>query len=281
MSKKGSIGKMFLKIIAVILSIVVLLYLILIMPRVMNKPDMSGLEGWLYAHRGFHDNTTDAPENSLRSFEKAIEMGYGIELDVHLSKDQIPVVFHDDTLERVCGVEGKVGDYTYEELQQFKLFDTTEKIPSLAEVLELIDGKVPVIVEYKGDNFDTTVCEMTDPVLREYQGAYCIQSFNPLLVGWYRQNRKEVVRGQLSEKLYTEGEDKSILNFVLENLLLNVYAKPDYIAYKHDHYDNLSRILATKLFGNTSAAYTIKNQEEYETAKKRFQWIIFDSFIPE
>ena len=281
MSKKRKIGNIILKILAGFLGFVVLLYLILIMPRVINKPDMSGLEGWLYAHRGFHDNTTDAPENSLKSFEKAIEMGYGIELDVHLSKDQIPMVFHDDTLERVCGVEGKVEDYTCEELQQFNLFDTTEKIPTLAEALELIDGKVPVIVEYKGESFDTTVCEKTDSVLREYQGAYCIQSFNPLLVGWYRQNRKDVVRGQLSEKLYTEGDDKSILNFALENLLLNVYAKPDYIAYKHEHYNNLSRILATSLFGNTSAAYTIRNQEEYEAAKKRFEWIIFDSFIPE
>jgi glycerophosphoryl diester phosphodiesterase len=192
------------------------------------------------------------------------------------------MVFHDTELERVCGVEGDLKDYTYEQLKEFTLFGSEEKIPTLKEAMDLIDGKVPVIVEYKGESLDVTVAKVTDQVLCEYDGVYCIQSFNPMIVGWYRVNRKEVIRGQLSEKLYSAPDaEKSALNFVLENLLLNVYAKPDFIAYKHDHYDNLSRRLVNGLFGKLSLAYTITNQEEYEAAKEHFDMIIFDSFIPE
>ncbi len=278
---KGKKMKIFLIVVAVIIIFIVPLYLLLIMPRINGRPDTAPFEGWLYAHRGLHDNAGDAPENSMKAFRKAVGAGYGIELDVQLTKDRVPVVFHDGTLKRVCGAEGKVSDFTFEELQQFKLYDSKEKIPKLADVLKLVDGKIPMIVEYKSESTDISVCPVTDPILREYKGTYCIESFNPLIVAWYRKNRSEVLRGQLAEKLYSAGTKKNALNFVLEYLLLNFYARPDFIAYNHKHYDNLSRRIATGLYRNISVAYTIKNQEEYEIAKKHFAWFIFDSFIPE
>ena len=73
------------------------------MPRMMGRPDYAPLMGHYYAHRGLHDNETDAPENSMAAFRKAVDTGYGIELDVQLTKDRIPVVFHDESLKRVCG----------------------------------------------------------------------------------------------------------------------------------------------------------------------------------
>ena len=267
--------------VAVLLIVLVLLYLFLIMPRVWSRPNTTPFEGWLYAHRGLHDNASDAPENSMKAFQKAVDAGYGIELDVQLTLDRIPVVFHDGTLDRICGVEGKVSDFTYAQLQRFRLCDSEERIPKFIDVLGMVDGRVPLIVEYKGETTDVSVCHVTDPLLREYQGVYCIESFNPLIVAWYRKNHREVLRGQLAEKLYSQGTKKSALNFVLEHLLLNFYARPDFIAYNHRHYDNLSRTLATGLYKNISVAYTIKNQEEYEAAKAHFDWFIFDSFIPE
>ena len=273
--------KTLLMIIAVLVILLIPLYLFLIMPRVSARPDTAPFEGWLYAHRGLHNNASDAPENSMKAFRKAVDAGYGIELDVQLTKDRIPVVFHDGTLDRVCGVHGKVCDFTFEQLQQFHLCESEEKIPKFIDVLELVDGRVPLIVEYKGETTDVSVCNVADPLLRAYKGTYCIESFNPLIVAWYRKNRREVLRGQLAEKLYSKGTKKSALNFVLEHLLLNFYAKPDFIAYNHRHYDNLSRTLATGWFKNISVAYTIKNQEEYEAAKAHFDWFIFDSFIPE
>ena len=235
----------------------------------------------LYAHRGLHDNEGPAPENSMEAFRRAVEAGYGIELDVQLSKDKIPVVFHDFTLQRVCGAEGKVCDYTYEELQQFKLCKSEEKIPRFADFLKLVDGKVPLIVELKIEWTDPGVCPLADKLLRSYKGEYCIESFNPLGLLWYRKNHNEVLRGQLSDGFTKTGEFKGILYHILQNLLLNGLTKPDFIAFNHKYAGMFGRRVCRKVFKNTAAAWTIKSEQELQEAKKEFDIFIFDSFIPE
>ncbi|MCM1192631.1 MAG: glycerophosphodiester phosphodiesterase [Butyrivibrio sp.] len=258
----------------------VVLYLLLIMPRMFGKPDMTPLKGWLYAHRGLHDNETDAPENSMRAFAKAVEAGFGIELDIQMTKDKVPVVFHDYTLKRICGAEGKVCEFTYEELQQFRLCDSDQTIPKFEDVLKLVDGKVPLIVELKIEATDTSVCSAGDRLLSEYRGVYCIESFNPLGVFWYRRNRKTVARGQLSEGFLKEREYTGVLYFLLQNLLFNFLTKPDFVAYNKKHPRVLSRRICRGLYHNTAAAWTIKSREELEAAKKDFDIFIFDSFLP-
>lgn len=255
------------------------LYGFLVAPRMMNKPDVSVLKGVHYAHRGLHDNKSDAPENSMKAFKKAVDAGYGIEFDVQLSKDKIPVVFHDATLNRMCGVDGNVWDYTLEELQQMKLADSEETIPTFTDVLELVDGKVPLIIEYKLDVPSTEVCEIADPILKEYHGIYCIESFHPFAVQWYRKNRPEVIRGQLSQDFSKEEKYKGkLVYWALGNLLTNVLARPDFIAYNHRDAGMFSRKVCS-LMGALPVAYTIKSQEEYEKAKNQFELFIFDSFI--
>lgn len=259
----------------------VLLYLLAIMPRMLRRPDMKPFYKWMYAHRGLHDNETDAPENSLKAFEKAVDAGFGIELDIQLTKDGIPVVFHDYTLQRICGAEGKVMDYTYEELQQFLLCKSKERIPKLEEVLKLVSGKVPLIVEFKVEWLDLSLCPMADELLKQYHGVYCMESFNPLAVWWYRKNRPEVVRGQLSQNFYRDGEYKGKLYFLLQHLLMNFICKPDFVAYNHRHHNMLSRRICRRLYGNTAVAWTIKSEQELQAAEKHFDLFIFDSFIPE
>ncbi|MBQ7775570.1 MAG: glycerophosphodiester phosphodiesterase [Lachnospiraceae bacterium] len=256
-----------------------LLYMLMIMPQIMNKPDMMPFMGRLYAHRGLHDNASDAPENSLAAFRKAVEAGYGMELDIQLTKDNEVVVFHDATLNRVCGVDGRIRDYTYEELQQFRLCKSEEKIPKFTEVLELVSGRSPLIVEFKGDTTDLSLCPIADAILREYQGVYCMESFNPLMVAWYRKNHKEVVRGQLSEEFWKNGK-KTVLNFVLQYMLLNFYAKPEFIAYDCKSPRALSRRLCCNFYGATAVAWTIKGEKELEEMQKYFELFIFDSFTP-
>ncbi len=267
----------------ILLGIVVtaaLLYLLMIMPRMIRKADKTPFMGVLYAHRGLHDNTSDAPENSLAAFRKAVEGGYGIEFDVQLSKDKIPVVFHDFTLKRMCGVDGKVCDYTYEELSQFHLCDSKEQIPRLEDVLGLIDGHVPLIIEYKIEWKDVQVCRVADEILQDYQGVYCIESFNPLGLLWYRKNRPAVMRGQLADAFYTRKEYKGLLYLLLQNLLLNFLTKPDFVAYNHKEAKRLSRRLCRNLYHNLAVAWTIKSEEELAKAGKEFDLFIFDSFIP-
>lgn len=259
----------------------VLLYLLLIMPRVFGKPDTAAFEKWLYAHRGLHDNRTDAPENSLRAFQRAVDAGFGIELDIQMTKDRIPVVFHDFTLKRICGAEGKVSGYTYEELQQFPLCGSDQRIPKFEDVLKLVDGKVPLIVELKIEASDLSVCAAGDRLLADYSGMYCIESFHPLAVLWYRRHRKEIVRGQLADAFLKEGEYRGAMYFLLQNLLFNFLAKPDFVAYDHKYPEMLSRRICRSLYHNTAAAWTIRSGGELEAARKNFDLFIFEGFVPE
>ena len=264
-----------------IIAAIAVLYLLMIMPRVLHRPDMTPFKGRFYAHRGLHDNASEAPENSMPAFKKAVEAGYGIELDIQLTKDQQVVVFHDDFLQRVCGVEGKVSDYTYEQLQEFRLCKSQERIPLFTEVLKLVDGKVPLLVEFKGNNStDTSLCPVGAEILGNYKGLYCVESFNPLMVAWFRKNRSQVVRGQLAERFFSNTK-KTALYFALQNLLFNFYTKPDFIAYKWSDRKTLARKLCRRLYGTTAVTWTIQSQEALEVSRKSFDIFIFDSFIPD
>ena len=129
-----------------VILVLFLIYIFMIAPKMINRVDRTPFYGRHYAHRGLFDNNSDAPENSLAAFQKAVDAGYGIELDVQLSKDNKLVVFHDATLKRMCGVDGKVWEYTLAELKQFKLANSNETIPTFEEFLEVVDGKVPLIL---------------------------------------------------------------------------------------------------------------------------------------
>jgi len=146
------------KVLLILLIVLVVLFTVLIAPRTIGRASLDHMEGYHYAHRGYHDGNVAIPENSLPSFQAAIDAGYGIELDIQLSSDKVPMVFHDADLMCICGVEGKIWDYTCEELQNMRLFDTNETIPTLEQALALIDGQVPILVEYKMDKVDTDVC---------------------------------------------------------------------------------------------------------------------------
>lgn len=254
------------------------LYLFLIMPRVTPRP-MYEFKGRYYAHRGLHDNKTDAPENSAKAMKLAVEEGYGIELDVQLTKDEKVVVFHDATLKRVCGVDAKVNSMTYEELQKLRLFDSEERIPLFSEVLKIIDGRVPLIMEVKMVDAKTRVCELASKELENYKGVYCMESFHPFAVRWYRKNRPEVVRGQLAANFKKEGQKEGIQEGLVHFLLINVLGRPDFVAYSHKSAGNLSRNL-TRVWGATAVAWTIRSQEELDRNKKKFDLFIFEGFIP-
>ena len=286
----------------VILGILAVLYLLMIMPRMTGRPDREPHISVLYAHRGLHDNSSDAPENSMAAFKKAVEAGYGIECDVQLTRDGIPVIFHDFTLKRVAryaegqaigdgplnedgtiSVPGKISNYTYEQLQQFHLLGSDEKIPKFEDFLKLVDGRVPLIVELKIELKDLSVCPAVDKLLSEYKGVYCIESFNPLGVLWYRKNRPDVMRGQLSDEFHKEDpkEFNTVLYFGLTHLFFNFLTRPDFIAFNRKYPKSFSLWLNRHLYKCLTAAWTIKSQEQLDKATEDFDIYIFDSFIPE
>jgi len=287
-------------IILIILVAIAGLYLFSIKPRLLARPDYKPFFGYMYAHRGLHNmhyyhktqkllqnnataynvaNTeTIIPENSLSAIRRAADMGYGIEFDVHLTKDDIPVIFHDDTLTRMCGVKGNIKDYTYKELQSFKLLGTNETIPLFEDVLKTVNGRVPLIIEYKVEKNASKLCSTCDRILRKYNGLYCIESFHPLAVYWYRKNRPDIVRGQLSED-FTK-QKFNIPYFLLSHLIGNCYAAPDFIAYNCKHKNELSRNICRRLYRSLSVAWTVRSQEELNKVSKSFDLFIFEGFVP-
>lgn len=267
-------------VIIIVLLVIVGLYLFLISPRLFGKPDRTSFYGVHYAHRGLFDNSSEAPENSLKAIEKAVEAGYGIEFDIQLTKDDIPVIFHDASLKRMCGVDGKIWDYTLEQLQQMRLMDSQETIPTLEAVLNVVNGKVPLIIEYKMDRADTKICRLGNEILEKYSGPYCIESFHPFALRWYRKHKPEIMRGQLSECFRKHHKEfiRKPLYVILEFLLFDFLTRPDFIAYNFKDRKNLS-LKIWGLFGGLKVAYTIKDQAQYEESKKDFHLFIFDSCL--
>lgn len=151
--------------------------------------------GKFIAHRGLHGG--GIPENSMLAFEKAIEAGLPIELDVRLTKDAKVVVHHDKSISRMCGIDRRIKDMTYEELKQYTLAGTDQHIPLFRDVLRFIGGRVPLLVEIKRGHELGILERRTDHLLRHYKGEFAIQSFHPMHVLWFRLHSPKTCRGLL------------------------------------------------------------------------------------
>lgn len=268
-----------MKALLIVLILFILLYLFLICPRT-RKPDASPFLHRCFAHRGLHDARQGIPENSLAAFGRAVEAGCGIELDVQLSSDGVPVVFHDAALSRMCAIDRRVDSLTFEQLKSYYLADTKELIPSFSEVLSLVNGKVPLLVEIKMDHIDRKIPAAINELLSGYSGDYCIESFHPLALWWYRKNRPDVLRGQLSTHFNVENRTLSPLQFLLGKMVLNLISRPDFISYNRRFRRDLSLFLCTRVFHAHAAGWVIRSEKELETCRKYFDMYIFEGFLP-
>ena len=208
--------------------------LFLLAPGSASKRQKAPFFGKNFAHRGLHSRDKSVPENSLEAFRLAAEAGYGMELDVQLTRDGQVVVFHDDTLDRVCGVSGRVDEWSYEELQTLRLCGSAQRIPLFSEVLELVRGRGPLIVELKSGRRNRELCQKTYALLENYRGEACIESFNPMIVAWFRRHGRDLIRGQLAmpaRRYRSEGFSR-FQSFLLSHCLFNVLARPQFIAYR-------------------------------------------------
>ncbi|MBQ3421635.1 MAG: glycerophosphodiester phosphodiesterase [Romboutsia sp.] len=244
----------------------------------LNKNQISWITEYPIAHRGFDNG--DIPENSIESFKKAIEYNYAIELDVQLTKDKELIVLHDSNLSRVTGDNRDVRDVTYDELKDLKLENTDETIPTLKEVLELVDNKVPLFVEIKDGKGAKELAAKTYDIMKDYEGRYVIQSFNPFILQWFKENANEVIRCQLSCDF--KGEQNAHLKwyekFLLKNLLLNFLSRPHIIAYDLDAINNLPVKLLKDKYPIIS--WTIKTEEQMKKGYEKTDNIIFDNVLP-
>ena len=263
-----------------ILLVLAILYLLALRGR-SGHPELQKLRGWCYTHRGLHG--PGVPENSLAAFRAGVAHGYGSEFDVHLLKDGGLAVIHDSVLKRTTGLEGKVEDLTTGELEHCFLEGTTETIPTLRQVLDTYSGKAPVIIELKpvGGNH-AALCEAACAEMEGFEGAWCMESFDPRVVYWLRRNRPDIIRGQLSENYLKKPQSKLPLplKFALAFHLENFLCRPDFIAYDFPTRKVLSNRICRRLWGLEAVTWTLRTPEEHETALKE-GWIpIFENYLP-
>ena len=207
--------------------------LAMLAPGRATKRQRAPFQNMNFAHRGLHSRDMRVPENSLAAFELAASAGYGIELDVQLSRDGQVVVFHDDTLERVCGISARVDELSLDELRELRLCGTDERIPLLSEVLATVRGRGPLIVELKTGRRNRELCEKTYALLSDYRGEVCIESFDPTIVAWFRFHGRDLVRGQLAQP--ARRYDSSLPRpaaFLLSRGFTNFLCRPQFIAYR-------------------------------------------------
>ncbi len=252
---------MFVYIATGIIVLLFCLYLFCIAPRARKKVFVMPKLG--YAHRGlFNENR---PENSMSAFAAALELGCGIETDVRLTKDGVPVLFHDDTLLRMCGDARRVIDCTYEELCALRLAGSEEKIPLLSELLELAGGKIPLLIELKGEDLNADLCSVIAPMLDPFGDTVVVESFNPILLYKMKKIRPEMPRGQLVTALVSQNYPGNIFrNGALSCMLFNFLSRPDFIAYDKHFSDAVSVKICTKMFRAKPFVWTVQGKQEIE-----------------
>ena len=232
---------------------------------------------WLFnkpiAHRGLWGG--DILENSLPAYENAVKQGYPIEIDLYSSKDGVLFSFHDDTLVRMTGTDGKIFDKTASELKELHLLSSDCEIPTFDEILSLVDGKVPLLIELK-DQPDKNYVETVVERLKNYKGEFALQSFNPILINKVRKLAPDFIRGILGSDLKTD-----LLpwykKFVVKNMPLNFLIKPDFISYDY----NCLPLSRAKTKRYPVIAWTLTTQQDADKIKPYAKNIIFEHFIPQ
>ncbi len=257
-----------------ILAAVALVYLlVLVRPRGRRPQDESLLCD--YAHRGLHGD--GIPENSLAAFERACEAGVGIELDVQLSRDGTVMVFHDYTLVRMTGRNERLCELDAAELTSLCLADSDQTIPTFEQVLSLVAGRVPLLVELKGEDLNTALCEKVAAQLAAYPGAYCVESFNPLLLRGIRRHLPQVYAGLLYTNVCRDKKKHTAVHMALTAMALNCVARPNFIAFNQIDRNALPVKIATGLYHAPKFAWTVRSEDEATTARKQGERIIFEN----
>lgn len=234
------------------------------------------------AHRGLHGN--GAVENSLSAAKAAVDANYAIEVDLQLSKDGEVIVFHDKTLDRLTSEKGEVIARTAAELSAVKLKDTNDAIPSLDDLLKLVAGRVPLVLELKSPwNGDTTLAEKVADRLVNYEGPVAVMSFDPDLVVALKTFAPGLPRGIVAERWYLHPEWK-FMSFwrkrYLGLLLHFMRTKPHFIAYAQFDLPALAPLIGRYIFGMPLLTWTVRLERERTRVSRWANQIIFEHIRP-
>ena len=224
------------------------------------------------AHRGLWSD--NIPENSLAAYKNAADNGFPIEFDLFPTADGEIVVFHDSTLSRMTGKDGKITEKTLKELKELRLNGTNETIPTLNEVLTAVNGKVPLLIEFKNQKDNSYVIKAVE-ILKNYKGEFAVQSFNPFIILKIKKLAPEFIRGVLAAK--KPDTKKFIERYVIKKMPFNFLCKPDFISFD---YKGLP-IKKHKLGSRPLICWTLTDEKSAKKVRTLCDNIIFENFIPE
>ncbi|ODA68362.1 cytoplasmic glycerophosphodiester phosphodiesterase [Methyloligella halotolerans] len=246
----------------------------------------SGGLDWLkrpIAHRGLHDRQTGIVENTASAVEAAIAAGFGMEVDLRAARGHVPVVFHDETLERLTEGEGKVADHDVETLRQLAMRGTGDRILTLPELLDLVAGRAPLILEIKSEwNRDRRYEANIAEALRNYNGPVAIMSFDPWCVAAFRRLAPDLPRGLVSEWMSRRSFQKQIgiwQRFAMRHLLTASIAKPHFIAYDIQALPTFATRLA-RWWGLPLLTWTVRTEFQRAKAEALADAMIFEEIRP-
>ena len=227
------------------------------------------------AHRGLHNDKL--PENSLGAFDNAIKHGFAIELDVRLTRDNIAVVIHDPNTKRMCDIDKPIDSIFAQDLKEYKLKNSKYSIPTLQEVLDLVDGRTPIMIELKpvkkkGRKLEEEVYKL----IKDYDGDIAVKSFNPFSMMWFKKNAPEILRGMLASYFENTYMPK-FYKFMLKRLAFYNKIKPDFISYEYKYIPN--KFLKNKKI--PIVAWTINSSELEKEVMKKASTVVFEGYIPD
>lgn len=265
------------------IAVLAAVYLYLIWPARADEKAWATFARRNYAHRALFDNTTDRPENSLAAFRAAVEGGFGCELDVQFTSDKKLIVFHDNDYGRACGDDRPVWEVPWAQAKELRLFGSEETVPLFEDVLRTVNGRVPLIVEVKAEAINDNgwyreLCAAVYDVLKDYDGPWCVESFNPVAVRWFKKNAPRAVRGQLVNGRRSSPDLSPLAAFGMEQLLTSAWTRPHFIAYKEQD-RNFALRLAQKL-GAMTVMWTVKSPARHAQLQQVEDAIIFEGYVP-
>jgi Glycerophosphoryl diester phosphodiesterase len=237
------------------------------------------------AHRGYHDVRQGRIENTPSAVAAAVEKSFGIEIDIHLSADGVPFVFHDHTLDRLTEGTGPVGARSMAELRAVPFRDTADRITPLAEILDIVAARVPLFIEVKsfeGVDPRPLVAKTVD-ILRRYPGPAALMSFDPLAVTTMRELAPEIPRGIIADDCRDEvdwGGFSRLQRFALRHLLHAPKTRPDFMNYWVKALPSPGPSLLRAL-GVPLLTWTVRSNADRIRAARWADQIVFEGFDPD
>ena len=236
------------------------------------------------AHRGLHDQAKGIVENSASAVRAAMGKGFAIEVDLQCAAGATPIVFHDDTLDRLTSGTGPVTTQTAEALVKIPLRNSADTILSLPALLALVNGRVPLVLEVKSTwtrhgKFEANIAQMLAP----YLGPVAVMSFDPYSLAAFREVAPSLPRGLVAERFNDEHDWPALKlwqQLAMRNLLTSVIAWPNFIAYDIRALPALAPLVARNLCGLPLLTWTVRTKEERERALRYADAMIFEGITP-